>query len=166
MKSVTILNQSTGTQVGKRIGCAETALSRLVGLLGRKDLPTGGGVWIRPSSGIHTFGMRFAIDVVGLDAGMRVVKLWRNVKPQRVTPIATKVRSVLELAAGEIDARSICLGHVLVAIPSPIEPAGFGPSGREFFPASSTSCAFDSPSERLQQALAAPSGAPAGEWPA
>jgi uncharacterized membrane protein (UPF0127 family) len=117
MKTITILNQSTGTQVGDHITCAETGLARLVGLLGMDRLPAGGGVWIRPSSGIHTFGMRFAIDVIGLDREMRVVRLWPNVRPQRITRLALNVRSVIELAAGEIAVRSIQVGHLLKAVP-------------------------------------------------
>jgi uncharacterized membrane protein (UPF0127 family) len=63
--------------------------------------------------------MRFEIDVIGLDAEMRVVKLWQNVRPQRVTRIAMNVKSVIELAAGEIDARSIQLDHILKAVALP-----------------------------------------------
>lgn len=113
MHTVAILNRLNGVVIGDRIGCAETSITRLVGLLGRSNLEAGEGIWIRPSSGIHTFGMRFAIDVVGLDRDMRVVKLWFRVKPHRITSVSTRIRSVLELAAGEIAARSIQLGDVL-----------------------------------------------------
>ena len=60
-----------------------------------------------------------AIDVIGLDAEMRVVKRWQNVRPQQVTHIAMSVRSVIKLAAGEIDASSIHVGNILKAV-SPI----------------------------------------------
>ena len=113
MKILTILNCSTGVQVGDRIGCADTSLTRLHGLLGRKELAPGAGVWIRPSSGVHTFGMRFAIDVVGLDRTMRVVRLWPGLKPNRATPLCRGVHSVLELAAGEIHARQLKVGDVI-----------------------------------------------------
>ena len=55
-----------------------------------------------PSSGIHTFGMRFAIDAIGLDAKLRVVRLWPGMKPWRVSSIDFKVKTVLELGCGEI----------------------------------------------------------------
>ncbi|MGI4828338.1 MAG: DUF192 domain-containing protein [Janthinobacterium lividum] len=115
MQTVAILNRTTYADVGQSIKLADTSLTRLVGLLGRSSLKAGEGIWIRPSSGVHTFGMRFTIDVVGLDREMRVVKLWPRVKPQRITSISTNVRSVLELAAGEIEARSIQIGHLLHA---------------------------------------------------
>ena len=113
MRTVAIRNRLNGAVIGDRVGCAETSITRLVGLLGRSNLEAGEGIWIRPSSGIHTFGMRFAIDVVGLDRDMRVIKLWSRVKPRRVTSVSIRIRSVLELAAGEIAARSIQLGDVL-----------------------------------------------------
>ena len=113
MRIVTILNEATGIKIGDRIERADSSWTRLVGLLGRKSLQAGGGVWLSPSSGVHTFGMRFPIDVVGLDSDMRVVRLWPNVKPQRVTSISLNVQSVLELAAGEIASRSLRLGQTL-----------------------------------------------------
>ncbi len=111
MKTLVLKNKSTGMTIGYRIECADTSLSRLVGLLGRKGLAAGGGLWIRPSSGIHTFGMRFTIDAVGLDAKLRVVNLWPNLRPYRISSISSTVRSVLELAAGEISARLIEVGQ-------------------------------------------------------
>jgi len=55
-----------------------------------------------PSSGVHTLGMRFPIDVVGLDKNMRVIKVWHALAPNRVTSVSMKMRSVIELAAGQI----------------------------------------------------------------
>jgi uncharacterized protein len=118
MQTLRILTRDTNTPIAHMIGCANTSLTRLFGLLGRSKLNAGEGIWIDPSSGVHTFGMRFAIDVVGLDRDMRVVKLWPHLKPNRMTSISTKVRSVLELAAGEIEARSLQIGQGLYATPA------------------------------------------------
>ena len=124
MQIVTVLKRDNRKMVGHRIECAHTVLTRLIGLLGRNTVNAGEGIWIRPSSGIHSFGMRFPIDVVGLDRNMRVVKLWRNVRPQRLTSLSWKTRSVLELAAGEIDAHSVCVGDTLCVSPVRIGNAG------------------------------------------
>ncbi len=112
-KEVTVNNRSKSVTVGTRIMVADTALSRLVGLLGRKRLDAGCGVLIRPSSGVHTFGMGFAIDVVALDKSLRVVKVWRRLRPFRLTSVSLRTRSVLELAAGQIDACRIEVGDEL-----------------------------------------------------
>jgi uncharacterized membrane protein (UPF0127 family) len=116
MRTVTVLNRSRGVQIGHRIGCADGSLTRLVGLLGRDGLDTGGGLLLQPSSGIHTVGMRFTIDAVGLDAEMRVIKLWPHMKPNRVSSISMRVRSVLELPDGEIEACGIEVGHLLEVV--------------------------------------------------
>lgn len=92
---------------------ADTSLRRAVGLLGRQYLLQDEGIWIKPSSGVHTFGMRFPIDVVGLDAQLRVVRLWPSLKPYRVTAVVPSVRTVLELAAGRIVASGLRLGDQL-----------------------------------------------------
>jgi uncharacterized membrane protein (UPF0127 family) len=115
MQTIVIHNQTSGAEIGDRIECAATPLTRLIGLLGRNHVAAGEGLWIKPSSGVHTFGMNCAIDVVGLDRSMRVVKLWPRLKPLRMTSISTQIKSVLELAAGEIEARSIQIGDVLSA---------------------------------------------------
>jgi uncharacterized protein len=95
-------NRTRATTVAAQITIADTSLTRLLGLAGRRRLDAGCGLLIRPSSGIHTFGMRFAIDGIGLSRGLQVVKLWPCLPPCRITSISWKVQCVLELAAGEI----------------------------------------------------------------
>jgi uncharacterized membrane protein (UPF0127 family) len=99
--------------VGERVEVADTSLTRLWGLLGRSGLGAGGGLWIKPSSGVHTFGMKFAIDVVGLDKNLRVVKIWPELVPFRITSVSLQISSVIELAAGRIKECAIHVGDVL-----------------------------------------------------
>jgi uncharacterized membrane protein (UPF0127 family) len=82
------------------------------GLLGRAALGAGEGLLIRPTSAIHTFFMRFAIDVVFLDRDGVVLEVVPGLRPWR---LAAKrgARSVLELPAGEADARRIWPGDRL-----------------------------------------------------
>jgi uncharacterized membrane protein (UPF0127 family) len=82
-------------------------MTRFVGLLGTQRLDPGCGLLIEPSSGIHTFGMRFPIDVVALDSHMRVIGLWENLGPWRIAAVHWRTRSVLELRAGTIQASRI-----------------------------------------------------------
>lgn len=113
MRMTAIRNVTRSNLVGGRVLVAETSLARAVGLLGRRGLEAGGGMLFCPSSGVHTVGMLFAIDVVGLDREMRVVRLWPDLAPFRVTAISFAVRSVLELAAGQIASTGLEVGDCL-----------------------------------------------------
>jgi uncharacterized membrane protein (UPF0127 family) len=119
MQRIAIWNQAHTILFSDAVEVADTSLSRVWGLLGRRGLDTGGGLWIRPSSGVHTFGMRFPIDVVGLDKDLRVVRLWPSLQPWRVTSISTVVRSVLELPAGFVFASGLQIGQKLHLESSP-----------------------------------------------
>jgi uncharacterized membrane protein (UPF0127 family) len=118
MKHLTIRNTGKAVTVGTRIVLADTFLSRLFGLLGKSRLEPGCGLLIRPSSGVHTMGMLFPIDVVALDKAMRVVKVWQRLPPFRMTSVSFKVRSVLELTAGQIEACQIEHGDQLEIVSS------------------------------------------------
>lgn len=103
MKQLTLSIPQKSTTIGTRIGLADTSPTRFLGLMGRRSLEPGSGILLRPSSGVHTMFMRIAIDVVGLDREMCVVKLWPRMRPWRLTSVSLKVQSVLELAEGQIE---------------------------------------------------------------
>jgi uncharacterized membrane protein (UPF0127 family) len=72
------------------------------GLLGRRGLPRGHGLFIEPTWSVHTWFMRFPIDVVFLDRDLTVLKIRKDLGPWR-TSARFRARSVLELASGECD---------------------------------------------------------------
>ncbi|HZL28579.1 MAG TPA: DUF192 domain-containing protein [Acidobacteriaceae bacterium] len=92
---------------------ANTFRTRLFGLLGRKGLKQGSGLLIRPSSGVHTFGMSFPIDIVSLDRDYRVLGVFENTGPWTIRGLSLKTRSVLELPAGRIQECNIEPGDTL-----------------------------------------------------
>jgi uncharacterized protein len=99
---MTLRDITRATTVGTRITIADTCLTRLIGLVGKRRLDSGCGLLIRPSSGIHTFGMLFSIDVVALSRSLEVLRLWHRMGPFRMTSIRLRTHSVLELPAGQI----------------------------------------------------------------
>ena len=113
MQYLTVTIPKKAVTVGSRIGLADTFLSRLFGLLGKSGLDDGAGLLIRPSSGVHTMWMRFAIDVIALDRDLRVLKTWQRLRPWRLTPVSLKTHSVLELAPGQIQHLNIEAGDQL-----------------------------------------------------
>jgi uncharacterized membrane protein (UPF0127 family) len=103
------LRRNDGSVVCERCYIADRSLARMKGLLGRKELPAGEGILIRPANSIHMFFMRFAIDAIFLDRDDTVVKVVSNLKPWR-TSGARRSRSVIELAAGEAERRGVTVG--------------------------------------------------------
>jgi hypothetical protein len=101
-----VLTGRDGSVVCERCVVADRMLSRMKGLLGRRSLPAGEGLLIRPAPSIHTFFMRFPIDVVFLSRAGEVMKISANVRPWR-TRSCRRAYAVLELAAGEAEKRGI-----------------------------------------------------------
>ena len=85
------------------------------GLLGRKELPRGEGMLLRPAASVHTAFMRFAIDVVFLDAELRVVRIERRVPPWRMVG-KRGAKCVVELPAGECSRRNLDLGDEVMLV--------------------------------------------------
>src|SRR5215210_2729774 len=107
------LEHQDGSPVCERCLLAETPLTRLKGLLGRRDLPSGEGLLLRPASSIHMFFMRFPIDAVWVDADLNVLKVSPEVAPWKVAA-CKGAKGVVELRAGEAALRRIEPGERLV----------------------------------------------------
>jgi uncharacterized membrane protein (UPF0127 family) len=110
---VKLRDVTRATTVGTQITIADTSFARLIGLLGKRRLDSGCGLLIRPSSGVHTIGMLFAIDVVALSRSLQVLRLWHRLAPFRVTRVSLKTHSILELPAGQIRNCRIQVGDQL-----------------------------------------------------
>jgi len=112
MPIVAAVHTTEGSAVCERCLVADRPLARMKGLLGRRDLPAGEGVWIQPTTSIHMAFMRFAIDAVFLDRDGVVVKLVPRLRPWRMAS-SRHARSVIELRAGECERRGLRLGDRL-----------------------------------------------------
>lgn len=77
------------------------------------EFAEGQGLWIVPSEGIHTFGMRFPIDAAYLDAKGKVLRVYHGLRPWRLAAVTLRARSVLELPAGTLERTGTEPGDVL-----------------------------------------------------
>lgn len=111
-RTATITNQTRGTTVCENTVLADNPWLRLRGLLGRDSLPAGEGILLTPSPSIHSAFMRFEFDAVFLDRNMRVLRLVERL-PAWKARSAKGAKSVLELAAGEIEKRGLQVGDEL-----------------------------------------------------
>jgi uncharacterized membrane protein (UPF0127 family) len=110
---VTLVRSAGGGVVCERCVVAASPLRRLRGLLGRTSLPAGEGILLKPARSVHTFFMRFPIDVVFVDSQLAVLSIAAALPPWR-TAAERRAFSVLELAAGECERRCVAVGDVLL----------------------------------------------------
>jgi uncharacterized membrane protein (UPF0127 family) len=96
-----VSNLTRNTVLATCMEVADSASKRNKGLLGRECLSQGEGLWIRPCEAVHTFWMRFPIDLIYLDRKNRIRKLCGEVQPWRLSACLT-AHSVLELPSGTI----------------------------------------------------------------
>jgi uncharacterized membrane protein (UPF0127 family) len=116
----TLKNLRTGLLVATQVETAFTSADRKRGLLGRDGLAPGQALVIAPTNLVHTFAMRFPIDIVFANREGRVLKVSRAVPPRR---IAGSLRgfAVLELAAGEAGRSETQVGDIIQVENTPLD---------------------------------------------
>ena len=101
---------------------ADTPFARMRGLLGRMRLRSDEALWTFPCRGIHTFGLMFPIDLIYLDADLRVIHLVESLGPLRIAPIRMNSESVLELPPRSIYGSGTQIGdQLLICRPEEME---------------------------------------------
>lgn len=93
--------------IADRVEMAQCFFSRAIGLISRKTLNKGEGLVIKPCFSVHTFFMKFAIDILFISGKNKVIALYENVSPWRILPLHPKSFYVIELAAGSISDKNI-----------------------------------------------------------
>lgn len=95
------INVSDGNKViADKLVMKDSFFGRLVGLLSRKGLKDGEGIILNPCTQIHTFFMRFDIDVVFISKDFKVVAVRENMPPWRMSPLYLNARYTLEVKGG------------------------------------------------------------------
>ena len=107
-----VVNLTRQTVLADRLEVADHGANRRKGLLGRESLPAGEGLWIKPCEAVHTFCMRFAIDLVYLDRRNRIRKVKSGVPPWRISSCLS-AHSVIELPSGTVAATHTKPGDLL-----------------------------------------------------
>ena len=102
-----------GTVIAPHVERADSVWQRFMGLMGRRELPDGAGLWLEPCSSIHMFFMRIALDAVFVDREGTVLKIYAGIRPWRMTWFVAKARACLELPAGWCAVHGVQQGDVL-----------------------------------------------------
>jgi uncharacterized membrane protein (UPF0127 family) len=97
---------------------ADTHFARLKGMIGRLRLRLDEGQWVVPSSGVHTLGVMFPLDLVYLDEDHNVIHLIEHFPRFRVAPFKTQAASVLQLPTHTIYSSQTQIGDQLLICPA------------------------------------------------
>ena len=107
-----VKNLTRNVLIADRADIADTSAKRRTGLLKRTGLDKGEGLWIAPCEGVHTFGMKFPIDVLFLNKKREVLKVRPNMVRGRIS-FSLLAHSFLELPAGTAEATGTAAGDQL-----------------------------------------------------
>jgi hypothetical protein len=110
--TVLVRNQTRDTILAHAAEVADTSAKRRTGLLKHERLEPGEGLWIVPCESVHTFFMKFPIDLVYLDKRRKVRKARSAVRPWRLSACLLAY-SVLELPAGTVEQSGTQVGDEL-----------------------------------------------------
>lgn len=110
-----VYNSTQNNMIADEVEVADNFVTRTFGLIPKKELKEGEGLLIKPCCSIHTFFMKFAIDVLFVNKKNKIVALYENVKPWRTLPVHFSSQYVIELPAGTITAKNIAK-HDIISI--------------------------------------------------
>jgi uncharacterized membrane protein (UPF0127 family) len=115
---IVVRNQTRNAVLADSAEVADTSEKRRTGLLKHDHLDPGQGLWIVPCESVHSFFMKFAIDLVYLDRAKRVKKVRHNMVPWRMSACLT-AHSILELPAGVLKSTGTKAGDQLEIVEQP-----------------------------------------------
>jgi len=107
-------NKTSLVTIFEKVERASTMGERMLGLLGRTSLPTQSCLWIEPCNNIHTFFMKFNLDLIFVDKHLKVLKVLENVKPFQLR-FAFKAQSVFEASSQNISSK-VSIGDQLYVV--------------------------------------------------
>lgn len=108
-----IYNSTQNNLIADAVKVADNFFTRSIGLLLKKTVSQDEALIIKPCCSIHTFFMRFEIDVLFVNKQNEIVALYENVKPWRILPIHLRSDYVIELCAGQISDKNIQKGDTI-----------------------------------------------------
>src|SRR6201996_3301712 len=109
-----VYNQTRESFLSLGVIAADTTFARLRGLIGKLSLKSDEGIWVVPSSGVHTLGVFVPLDLIYLDENHKVIHLVEHFPTFRIAPLRSQSESVLELAPHTIYSSQTQVGDQLL----------------------------------------------------
>jgi len=120
-----ITNLTQEIQLNYKVTAAVRFFSRVIGLQHTSQIDSNTAFLIRPCTGIHTFGMKYPIDVIFVDKDGVVIKVCKDLRPNRITGLIPSAHGVLEFPNSVIGKNDILLGDHLKIIPDEYSKVGW-----------------------------------------
>lgn len=108
-----IYNSSNNNLIADNVKLANSFITRTLGLIPKTTISEDEGLVIKPCCSVHTFFMRFGIDILFVNKRNEIIALYENVNPWRILPIHLTAFYVVELAAGTISTKNIEKGDII-----------------------------------------------------
>lgn len=109
-----VKNQENGQVLAWDTEEALSFMRRLKGLMFTKNLPFGSALHIRPCKSVHTYFMKYSIDVLYLDSDQRIIGMEENLQPGYIGRRHSNTVSVIELPSGRIRETETEVGHTII----------------------------------------------------
>ncbi|WP_188207726.1 DUF192 domain-containing protein [Alkalibacillus aidingensis] len=109
-----VVNLSDSSEIVNELSVADTFWKRFKGLMFKRGLNSGYGLHIKPCQSVHTFFMKFNIDVIYVNDKLEVVGLDKGLTPNRVGKVRKNAQSVIEVSAGTVEQTGIQIGNQLL----------------------------------------------------
>lgn len=102
-----LINKKTDQILAQNVITVRRLFSRMRGLIGKKDLPLSDALWILPcKGGIHTFFMKFPIDVIFVNRSLQITRVFKNIVPWKIvflSSLFSKTYSAFEFKTPALD---------------------------------------------------------------
>ncbi|MCU0666755.1 MAG: DUF192 domain-containing protein [Candidatus Omnitrophica bacterium] len=97
-----ITNLTSGVCLAQNAAVADSLFSRMKGLLGKESLSYGQALILQPCNSVHTFFMKFSLDLIFVNKENRIIKIIANLKPWRLSGVYLQAAYVIEFPAGSL----------------------------------------------------------------
>ena len=108
-----LVNKTTCQVLAENVTRLETFLERLKGLIGKEETPSNSTFWISACPSIHTFFMKFSLDVIFTDKNFKIVSVFHSVPPGKILFGGRKSYHVFEMQAPGLKSHSVKKGDIL-----------------------------------------------------
>jgi uncharacterized protein len=108
-----LINKTNNKVISENVMVADSFFKRLRGLMFTKELPEQNALLIKPCNEIHTFNMRYSIDVLYIDANNKILAVNEAMKPGKIGKRVKNAVSVVELPCSKIKNLNVKSGDVV-----------------------------------------------------